>query len=347
MNFDIALILFQDGVTSGAIYALLAMAILLVFTVTRVLFVPQGEFVMLGALTLATLQAGQLPGTAWLLCVLGATAVVMEVVLAARSRQWTKLPGTVGLGLVLPLAMLGIAVWLAPLKPPLVVQIVLSLALVVPLGPLLYRLAFQPVADASVLVLLIVAVAVHYALVGLGLVFFGGEGWRTPAFTDARIQAGPMIISGQSLVVLGVSLSLILLLWAFFSLTYRGKALRATAINRIGARLVGIQTETAGKLAFTIAALLGAFCGVLVAPLTTVYYDTGFLIGLKGFVATVIGGMVSYPLSAAGALLVGVLESFSSFWASALKDAIVFTLLIPVLLWRSLASRHVEEEEAG
>ena len=82
----------------------------------------------------------------------------------------------------------------------------------------------------------------------------------------------------------------------------------------------------------------------MIAPLTTVYYDSGFLIGLKGFVGAIIGGLGSYPIAAAGALLVGLLESFSSFWASAYKEVIVFTLIIPVLVWRSLTSRQVEEE---
>ncbi|MCX8114979.1 MAG: SulP family inorganic anion transporter, partial [Burkholderiaceae bacterium] len=85
--------------------------------------------------------------------------------------------------------------------------------------------------------------------------------------------------------------------------------------------------------------------GVLIAPITTIYYDTGFLIGLKGFVGAIIGGLVSYPVAAVGAVLVGLLESYSSFWASAYKEVIVFTLIIPVLLWRSLRAHHVEEEE--
>jgi branched-chain amino acid transport system permease protein len=85
--------------------------------------------------------------------------------------------------------------------------------------------------------------------------------------------------------------------------------------------------------------------GILVAPITTIYYDSGFLVGLKGFVAAIIGGLVSYPLAALGAVLVGLLESFSSFWASAFKEVIVFTLIIPVLLWRSLRAHHLEEEE--
>ena len=126
--------------------------------------------------------------------------------------------------------------------------------------------------------------------------------------------------------------------------TLHGKALRATAVNRVGARLVGISPSFAGVLTFVLAALLCAFSGVLIGPITTVYYDSGFLVSLKGFVGAIIGGLVSYPLAAAGALLVGLLESFSSFWASAFKEVIVFTLIIPVLLWRSLATHHHEEE---
>ena len=85
--------------------------------------------------------------------------------------------------------------------------------------------------------------------------------------------------------------------------------------------------------------------GLLIAPVTTIYYDTGFLIGLKGFVAAIVGGLASYPLALAGSLLVGQLESFASFWASAFKEVLVFTLIIPVLWWRSARSHHVEDEE--
>jgi branched-chain amino acid transport system permease protein len=108
---------------------------------------------------------------------------------------------------------------------------------------------------------------------------------------------------------------------------------------------MGISTTQAGKLSFLLAAAIGAFSGILIAPITTVYYDTGFLIGLKGFVGAIVGGLASYPVAAAGAILVGLLESFSSFWASAFKEVIVFTLIIPVLVWRSMTTRHVEEEE--
>ena len=78
MDFSIASILMLDGVTNGAIYALLGLATVLVFTVTRVIFIPQGEFVAYGALTLAMLQTGKIPGTVWLLLIMAALAALME-----------------------------------------------------------------------------------------------------------------------------------------------------------------------------------------------------------------------------------------------------------------------------
>jgi branched-chain amino acid transport system permease protein len=192
---------------------------------------------------------------------------------------------------------------------------------------------------------LIVAVAVHFAMVGLGLLMFGAEGSRTTPFSDGSFNLGGLSISGQSVWVVVTALVLIAALYLYFDRTISGKALRATSVNRLGARLVGIGTTQAGRLAFTLAAALGVLSGILVAPLTTIYYDSGFLMGLKGFVGAIIGGLVSYPLAAAGSILVGLLESYSSFWASAYKEVIVFTLIIPVLLWRSLARAHVEEEE--
>ena len=89
-----------------------------------------------------------------------------------------------------------------------------------------------------------------------------------------------------------------------------------------------------------MAAFIGALSGLLIGPTTTVFYDSGFLIGLKGFVAAVFAGLASYPLALVGALGVGLLESFGSFWASAFKEVIVFATILPVLLWRSLRDPH-------
>ena len=131
----------------------------------------------------------------------------------------------------------------------------------------------------------------------------------------------------------------------FFGKTLLGKALRACSSNRLGARLVEIPTTIAGQIAFGLAAALGAIAGILVAPLLTVYYDSGFIIGLKGFVAAIIGGLLSYPAAVLAAVAVGLAEAFFSFWASNFKEVLVFTLLLPVLLWRSLRTTLVEDQE--
>jgi len=345
MTSEIALLLVQDGIVNGAIYALLALALVLVFSVTRVIFIPQGEFVAFGGLTLAALQAGTIPGTLWLLCAVAAAVSVAEGVRLVRRGAARRLPATLLVNLGYP-ALLALVLRALPVAAlPMPFQIALALAVVVPLGPGIYRLAYEPLAGASVLVLLIVSVAVHLALVNVGLLFFGAEGARTAAFSDARFEVGALQIGAQSLWVLGFSAALIAALWVFFGRTIYGKALRASAMNRTGARLVGVPTRLAGRWSFALAALVGSLSGILIAPITTLYYDNGFLIGLKGFVGAIIGALASYPLAAAGAVLVGVIEALASFEASAYKEMIVFTVIVPVLLWRSLRTHHVEEDE--
>ena len=345
MDFSIAALLTQDGITNGAIYALLALALVLVFAVTRVIFVPSGELLAFGTLTLAGLQLGRTPGTVGLIVGMAIVAGMMETVGCLRRYEARRIPRQLALWTLVPLAIAALVGASAPLRLPFFVQILATLAAVTALGPLLYRIAYQPVAEASVLVLLIVSVAVHFALVGLGLWFFGAEGSRTPPFSDATFAIGAVTVNVQGVLVVLTSVLLILALYLFFGRTLYGKALRATALNRVGARLCGVSPSFAGSLTFTLAALLCGFSGVLIGPITTVYYDSGFLVSLKGFVGAIIGGLVSYPLAAAGSLFVGLIESFSSFWASAFKEVIVFTLIIPVLLWRSLTTHHHEDEE--
>lgn len=344
MDLSIASILALDGATNGAIYALLALATVLVFAVTRIIFIPQGEFVAFGALTLALLQQGKVPGTVWFLLAMAAAAAIGDVIHGLRHHQGGgRIARSVAATLAYPVAISLLTIWAAPQNFSLLVQALLTLALVTPFGSLLYRLAYESLADATVLVLLIVSVGVHFALTGLGLFFFGAEGFRNPSFWDARFSAGPLTLSGQAVIIFLASLALIVALWLFFERSLWGKALRATAVNRLGARLMGISSDGAGRLTFTMAAFIGALSGLLIGPTTTVFYDSGFLIGLKGFVAAVFAGLSSYPQALVGALAVGLLESFGSFWASAFKEVIVFGAIVPVLLWRSLRDPHTEE----
>jgi branched-chain amino acid transport system permease protein len=339
------LFLIQDGITNGAVYALLGLALVLVFAVTRVILIPQGEFVTYGALTYASLASGQMPGTAKLAVAMGVAAFVFDLFAARRALHGKRIARAFVVNIVLPCAVLAATTWIVSRHPPVPVAIALSLVIVAMIGLFLYRLAFQPLAHTSVLVLLIAAVGCHLAMQGLGLLFFGAEGQRGPAIASAAFTLGPLRFTGQSLAVYGITLAFIVALALFFGFSLYGKALRATAVNRLGARLAGIRTTLSGQIAFLLASVIGALSGILIVPITTLYYDTGFLIGLKGFIAAIIGGLVSYPLTAIAALIVGTVEAFSSFYASNFKEVIVFTLLVPVLLLRSLAAPAVEEEK--
>jgi branched-chain amino acid transport system permease protein len=345
MDSVILLFLVQDGLVNGAIYALLGIALVLVFAVTRIIFIPQGEFVAYGGLTFALLSTGTMPGTAWLLAVFGAAAFVVELWRSRHVTTGRKILGQFAGAIVLPAAVVALTWLLARPDQSVWVNLALTLAIVAPMGPYVYRVAFQPLADASVLTLFIAAVGVHLSMVGLGLVFFGAEGLRAPALTSASFDLGPLPVTGQTIAVFTVALLLIAALYLFFDRVLYGKALRATAINRLGARLVGIPTTAAGQIAFALSSALGAVSGVLIVPVTTVYYDTGFLIGLKGFVAAIVGALASYPVTAIAALGVGLVEAFASFYASSFKEVIVFLLIVPVLMWRSLQTVHIEEDE--
>jgi branched-chain amino acid transport system permease protein len=345
LNTTIMLFLVQDGITNGAIYALLGLALVLVFAVTRVILIPQGEFVTYGALTYASLSAGQMPGTARLALAMGIVAFGLDLFAGRKSLHVRLIGRAFAVNIFLPAVIFALTFWLAGRHPPIAVNIALSLLIVAAIGLFLYRIAFQPLAHTSVLVLLIASVGCHLALQGFGLVFFGAEGQRGPTIADTAFSVGPLRFTGQSIAVYAITIAFIIGLWLFFGFTLYGKALRATAVNRLGARLVGIRTTLSGQIAFLLASVIGAISGILIVPITTLYYDTGFLIGLKGFIAAIIGGLVSYPLTAVAALRVGSVEAFSSFYASNFKEVIVFTLIIPVLLLRSLAAPAVEEEK--
>ncbi|MGE5114887.1 MAG: branched-chain amino acid ABC transporter permease [Betaproteobacteria bacterium] len=345
MTWDIALILGIDGLANGAVYLLAGLGLVLIFSVTRVVFVPFGDVAAFAALSLAAFETGRRPATIGLVLTLAALATAVEVVALLRRGEARRIPRAVlGWG-VLPALPCLAASAIAGRAVPSALQIAVAIEIVVPVPPLVAGIALQTIADASVLVLLIASLALHFLLSGLGLLFFGPEGSRTgPLASGSFTLPGGFTMSAQVVLMILSALALSGLFFLLFERTAAGRSLRATAVNRVGARLVGIRPQRTALMAYTFASLLAGFIGVLVAPVTTMYYDSGFLIGLKAFVAAIIGGLVSYPLTALGALAVGGVESFASFWSGALKDVIVFSLLIQVLLLRSFLGVHVEEE---
>jgi branched-chain amino acid transport system permease protein len=210
----------------------------------------------------------------------------------------------------------------------------LTVASVALLAALLERVAIQPLASAPALAVLILTIGASIALRGMALVVWGTDSAALPAFSPGP----PLHLLGATMVrqgfwVLAVAAAVFVLLWFFFTRTYAGTAVRACAVNVRAARLMGIRVDRMYLLAFALSGGLGAVAGAVIAPITYATYDMGLMLGLKGFVAAALGGLVSPPGAIVGGFLLGLLESYSAgLVSSAYKDAVAFIVLIVVLL---------------
>lgn len=330
---DTLLFLIVDGVTSGAVYGLVALSLIVIYTVTRVVNIAQGEYVTIGALSFASAFAGSFN-------VLSAIVAMGLALFALKDifDRHQRAAGRMNLILVRVLWISGVILsalaakfWPGSYFPAVVASIVATASL----GTLAYRLTVEPVSNANPIVLLIVSVGVYMVLHGMSVILWGAEPRSVPPVVDGGISLGPVFLTYQSLWICGASLVAMIALYFFSERTLTGQALQATAVNRVGAQLCGIPVGVAGQLSFAIGASFSGLSGLLLAPLITANYDMGFPIGLKGFVAAALGGIVEYPTALLGVLLVGLTESFSAFHLSAFRDVIVFLMVIPILLWRN------------
>ena len=214
---------------------------------------------------------------------------------------------------------------------------------------LLYRVGLRPARDASPLVLIIITIGAALAIRGAALVVWGTDPYQMAPFTaGSPLQVGGAVVRLQSVWVLGTTLVLQPLLHLFFTRTMLGRSLRACAVNRLAARLMGIRTDRMALLAFGLSGGVGALGGVIIAPIIFATYDMGLMLTLKGFVAAVMGGMVNYPAAVAGGFLLGILESLGAgFISSGYKDAVAFIALFIILLskprWLVRAEQETEE----
>jgi len=231
--------------------------------------------------------------------------------------------------------MLGgmVTVFLLAAGVPLPFAAFLAVAATVVVGLALYRLAIEPARGASAVTLIIITIGASILLRGLASLVFDKSFHSLPPFAGSRpIMIGGAAVLPQSIIVLVGTGTLVLALWLFLSRTLIGKAIIATAANRLAARLVGINTGAMVGLSFAVSAAIGAVGGILVAPITLTSYDVGTLLALKGFAAAMLGGMGN-PLGAVvGGLLVGLLEGFGAgYLSSSYKDAIAFIVILAVL----------------
>jgi branched-chain amino acid transport system permease protein len=231
-----------------------------------------------------------------------------------------------------------LAAW--PAGPRLAVAILAAVAATTLIGVLVERLTIYPARNAEPLTLIIITVGVYIVMQGIALIVWGTDAYSLPAFTtlamqDKTIRLGTLIVKAQSFWIWGVTGVTMAVLYAFFERTMWGRALRACSVNRTAARLMGIRPDRMSALAFALAAAMGAIGGVVLAPATRPAYDMGLTLGLKGFVAAIMGGLLNPPAAVVGGILLGVIENVGAGVTRAgIKDIFAFIILIWVLLFR-------------
>jgi len=200
-------------------------------------------------------------------------------------------------------------------------------------GVALNKLAIEPARGAPVVSLIIITIGASIFIRGAAQLVFDKQIHRFPAFSgDQPIAIGGATILPQSLWVIAGALAVFFCLWLFFTRTLTGRAVLATANNRVAAQLVGINTNYVMTLSFSMSAAIGALAGVLVTPITLTSYDVGLALALKGFAAAMLGGMGNPKGALAGGLLLGILEAMTAgYISSQYKDAAAFIVILAVL----------------
>ncbi len=203
-------------------------------------------------------------------------------------------------------------------------------------GVAVERLAIAPTRNAEATSIVIVTIGVSMVLRGLTEILLGKQNHALAAFSGERpLELAGASILPQSLWVLGVSAAIVVALALFFGRTRFGKAMLATAHNRLAAQLCGVDVRKVMISSFALSAAIGAVGGVTLTPITTVAYDTGIMLGLKGFVAATLGGLGSGVGAVFGGLFLGLFEALTAgYVSSSYKDAVPFLLVFVVLIVR-------------
>jgi branched-chain amino acid transport system permease protein len=229
-----------------------------------------------------------------------------------------------------------------PLPPALkmAAAILAGVLLTTLIGAAMERTTIHPARRSPPVTLIIITIGVTITLRAAALIVWGADPHVLPAFTtlaleDRIIRFGGIMIQAQSLWIWGTLIAILIVLHFFLERTMLGKALRACAVNRRAAQLVGIDPDRMSLLSFALAAALGAAGGIVLGPVTRPIYDMGVMLGLRGFVSAIIGGLVSVPGVVVGGLVLGVVENIAAGVTDpAYKSVVSFIILIIILLVR-------------
>ncbi|HWU36750.1 MAG TPA: branched-chain amino acid ABC transporter permease [Candidatus Acidoferrum sp.] len=269
-----------SGLTSGAIYAMVALGFGVVHNTMGIVNFTQVDFVSLGGMLLfSALVTANLP-----------------------------MPAAV------PVAVAGVAF----------------------IGALVELTGLRPSRSRDHLVLILLTIGLSIVLRGVMQKTWGRNSMPVPSLSGgAPLSLLGATLLPQAIWILGITGVAIGLLVLFFRKTTLGLAMRAVASNSTAAAVVGLRVSRVRTLSFALAGTLGGLAGVLITPITTLRYDIGVLLGLKGFAAAILGGFGSFPGAIVGGIVLGLLESLgAAYVSSAWKDSIAFLVLLLVLLGR-------------
>ena len=218
---------------------------------------------------------------------------------------------------------------------PLPLAALIAIIVTSAVGVALNKLAIEPARGAPVVSLIIITIGASIFIRGATQLVFDKQIHRFPAFSgDQPILIGGATILPQSLWVIAGALAVFFCLWLFFTRTLIGRAVLATANNRIAAQLVGINTNYVMTLSFAMSAAIGALAGVLVTPITLTSYDVGLALALKGFAGAMLGGMGNPKGAFVGGLALGLIEALTAgYLSSQYKDAAAFVVILAVLFF--------------
>ncbi|QTL02682.1 branched-chain amino acid ABC transporter permease [Aquabacter sp. L1I39] len=227
------------------------------------------------------------------------------------------------------------AITLLAFGVPLPLAVLLAVIATCLVAAVIERTAIRPV-RSDVVRGIIVTIGIGVILHGVAALVWGTDAQPMPAFSgDAPLRIGGATIAPQALWVIGTALAAMIALELLFRKTFLGQMFRACAINPFAAGLVGIRVGTMSLISFIVSGALGAIAGIVVAPIALTQYDSGLQLGIKGFVACIVGGFGGPIGAALGGILLGILEAFAAgYVSSGYKNAIAFVLLLAFLLFR-------------
>ncbi len=219
---------------------------------------------------------------------------------------------------------------------PMAAALAASVAGVTLIAALVEVAGLRPSRSQSHLVLIFLTIGLSIILRGGMKLIWGKNRLAVPALSgEAPVKWLGATILPQTLWILALTCAAIIGLVLFFRKTSLGLAMRGVAANEAAAAVVGLQVWRVKAMSFGLAGALGGLAGCLVTPITTLSYDVGVLLGLKGFAAAILGGFGSFPGAILGGIILGLLESLgAAYLSSAYKDVIAFVVLLLVLFVR-------------